>query len=114
VNAGAVTAVPRCASPSLLQLAFEAVLDGTSLLPVDVLRALTATAPNGQVHSRSPSTEEINWLRRLAHGSSVIDLAQQAGYSERMMFRLLRALYVKLQVSNRTEALIRARDEGWL
>jgi DNA-binding NarL/FixJ family response regulator len=114
VYAGAVSAIPRCAEPSLVQRAFEAAVDGRSLLPVAALRAITAGAPNGDVGSTSPSEEEVNWLRQLALGSSVADLAEHAGYSERMMFRLLRALYVKLQAPNRTAALIRARDEGWL
>jgi DNA-binding NarL/FixJ family response regulator len=114
LNAGAVTAIPRCAAPSLVQRAFEAAVDGRSLLPVDVVRAITTGVPDGQVGSCSPSEEEINWLRRLASGSSVADLAEHAGYSERMMFRLLRALYMKLQAPNRTVAIIRARDEGWL
>ena len=114
VYAGAVSAIARCAEPSLMQRTFEAAVDGRSLLPVAVLRAITAGAPNGEVGSTSPSEEERNWLRQLAQGSSVADLAVQAGYSERMMFRLLHALYVKLQAPNRTVALIRARDEGWL
>jgi DNA-binding NarL/FixJ family response regulator len=115
VYAGAVSVIPRCAEPSLVQRAFEAAVDGRSLLPIAVLRAISASgAPNGEVGSISPSEEERNWLRQLARGSSVADLAEYAGYSERMMFRLLRALYVKLQAPNRTVALIRARDEGWL
>jgi DNA-binding NarL/FixJ family response regulator len=112
--AGAVSAIPRCAEPSLVQRTFEAAVDGRSLLPVAALRAITAGASNGEVGSTSPSEEERNWLRQLAQGSSVADLAKHAGYSERMMFRLLHALYVKLQAPNRTVALIRARDEGWL
>jgi DNA-binding NarL/FixJ family response regulator len=114
VNIGAVTAIPRCAAPSLVQRTFEAAVDGRSLLPVDVVRAMTASAPSGEIPSTSPSEEEINWLKQLACGSSVANLAGQAGYSERMMFRLLRALYMKLQAPSRTAALIRARDEGWL
>jgi DNA-binding NarL/FixJ family response regulator len=114
INAGAITAIPRCAAPSLVLRAFEAAVDGRCLLPADAVRAITAGVPDGGVGSMSPSEEEINWLRQPAQGSSVADLAEQAGYSERMMFRLLRALYVKLQAPNRTVALIRARDEGWL
>jgi DNA-binding NarL/FixJ family response regulator len=114
VNAGAVSAIPRCAPPSLVQSALGAAVDGRSLLPVDVVRTITASVPNGEAGSTRPSEEEISWLHQLARGSSVVDLAERTGYSERTMFRLLRALYVKLQVPNRTVALIRARDEGWL
>jgi DNA-binding NarL/FixJ family response regulator len=114
VNAGVITAIPRCAAPSLVRRAFEAAVDGRSLVPVAVLRAITTGSQNGEVASIIPSEDEIDWLRQLARGSSVADLAEHAGYSERMMFRLLRALYVKLQAPNRTVALIRAHDEGWL
>jgi len=41
-------------------------------------------------------------------------IAERAGYSERMMFRLLRDLYQRWGVANRTEAIIHARDNGWL
>jgi DNA-binding NarL/FixJ family response regulator len=99
-NAGAVNAIPRCNAPSQVQRAFEAAVDGRSPLPVDVVRAITATVPNGEVRSTSPSEQEIDWLRQLAPSSSVVNLAEHAGYSERMIFRHLRALYMKLQVPN--------------
>jgi hypothetical protein len=44
----------------------------------------------------------------------VARLAATVGYSERMMFRLLADLYARLGADNRTRALMRARDEGWL
>jgi DNA-binding CsgD family transcriptional regulator len=50
----------------------------------------------------------------LAGGSTVAELARIAGYSERMMFRLLRALYRKLSAQNRTEALMYAQGHGWI
>jgi DNA-binding CsgD family transcriptional regulator len=45
---------------------------------------------------------------------TVRQLADRAGYSERMMFRLLRDLYDRLRVKGRTEALMLARERGWL
>jgi DNA-binding CsgD family transcriptional regulator len=41
-------------------------------------------------------------------------VANLAGYSERAMFRLLRGLYARIGVRNRTEALMRAKERGWL
>jgi DNA-binding CsgD family transcriptional regulator len=41
-------------------------------------------------------------------------LAEQAGYSERAMFRLLKNIYSRLGVRNRTQALMLAKDQGWL
>lgn len=57
---------------------------------------------------------EISWIRQLTQGLAVARLAERAGYSERMMFRLLRDLYQRWGVANRTEAIIHARDNGWL
>jgi DNA-binding NarL/FixJ family response regulator len=61
-----------------------------------------------------PSAEERRWLGAVARGSNVGRVAAEAGYSERMMFRLLRDLYGRMGVPNRTAALIRAREEGWI
>jgi DNA-binding CsgD family transcriptional regulator len=44
----------------------------------------------------------------------VVRLADRAGYSERAMFRLLRQLYLRIGARNRTEALMRAHERGWL
>jgi DNA-binding NarL/FixJ family response regulator len=115
-HAGAASAVPRDAEPDALRAVFDAVANGRSLVPTDVLRALATEAQDGPRPdaSRTPTRQEMEWLRHLSRGVSVSRLASQVGYSERMMFRLLRDLYTRLGVGNRTEALIRARDEGWL
>jgi DNA-binding NarL/FixJ family response regulator len=68
----------------------------------------------GEPARRPITADEIGWLRRLADGVTVADLAKQVGYSERMMFRLLASVYARLGVDNHTKATIRARDEGWL
>jgi DNA-binding NarL/FixJ family response regulator len=113
ISAGAAGAVPRDASPAAIRAAFEAAVNGNALLPIEVMRALAAE-PHGSQLVGEPSAREIGWLRDLAQGFSVARLAERAGYSERMMFRLLRELYTKLGTTNRTEALIRARDRGWV
>jgi DNA-binding CsgD family transcriptional regulator len=51
-------------------------------------------------------------LQQLAGGITVAQLAHRAGYSERAMYRLLRGLYIKLDVKTRTEALMLARARG--
>jgi hypothetical protein len=53
-------------------------------------------------------------LRDLAQGRTVAQVADRSGYSERMMFRLLRDLYTELGVTNRTEAMLLARERGWM
>jgi DNA-binding NarL/FixJ family response regulator len=116
LSAGAVGILARNASPPLMKEVFAAAVGGRSIVPTAVLRALADSAPQraetGEDHL--PSTAEQDWLRQLARGGSVAHLAAAVGYSERMMFRLLRELYTKIGAGNRTEALIKARDAGWL
>jgi DNA-binding NarL/FixJ family response regulator len=54
----------------------------------------------------------VGWLRALSQGRTVRQLADHAGYSERMMYRLLAHLYGNMQVKNRIEALLKAQDQG--
>ncbi len=113
VAMGAVGVLPRDASSVAVRDVVRAAVSGCSLLHVDVLRSLVAGAAREEP-ARPLSDDEIGWLRQLADGITVAQLAERVGYSERMMFRLLAGLYSRLGVSNRTRALIRARDEGWL
>jgi DNA-binding NarL/FixJ family response regulator len=113
VASGAAGIMARHAGPATVSGVLCAALDGQSMVPVEVLRTLVAgsTVTSDQ---RPVSSDEIGWLRRLADGVTVAQLAEQVGYSERMMFRLLAALYKRLGAGNRTKALMRARDEGWV
>lgn len=113
LRSGAVCAVARDAGPDVLRDSFRAAMDGKSLLGVDVLRVLAAPDDAAQPTDR-PSAEERKWLRELSRGRTVGDLAAEAGYSERMMFRLLRSLYTRLGATGRTDALITAQSRGWL
>jgi DNA-binding NarL/FixJ family response regulator len=115
IERGAVAAVPRDAPPELVHQVFEAALEGKSLLPVEVVRVLAAARVGGAPEQQDgPSLREIEWLRQLAAGVTVGQLADRAGYSERAMFRLLRELYRRIGARNRTEALMRGKEEGWL
>lgn len=112
--AGAVSAVPRDTPPEEMRQVFEAAVSGTSLLPTDVVRALLSSGESVPDGSEIPSLREIEWLQQLASGITVAQLADRTGYSERAMYRLLRGLYTKLDVKTRTEALMLARERGWL
>jgi DNA-binding NarL/FixJ family response regulator len=114
LTTGAAGAVPRDAAPGVLLEAFEAAVSGRCLIPIEVLHALTSPQERPEADPDLPSEREIDWLRQLARGITIVRLANRTGYSERMMFRLLRGLYDKLRVANRTEAIIHARDRGWL
>jgi DNA-binding NarL/FixJ family response regulator len=116
LSAGASGVLARDASLSVMREVFDAAVRGSSIVPTSVLRALADGSMYGTEATEAnwPSKTEREWLRQLARGDSVAHLAAGVGYSERMMFRLLRDLYTKIGVGNRTEALIKARDQGWL
>lgn len=113
VVAGAMAVVARDAAPETMRRVFADVVRGVSALPVDVVAALAA--PHEQLeYVAEPSEPELAWLRDLANGATVAQLAERSGYSERAMFRLLRELYGRLGVKNRTEALMLSQRRGWL
>jgi DNA-binding NarL/FixJ family response regulator len=113
LRAGAACVMARDATPSAFRERFRAVVRGESVIPVEVLRELATPAADSSVQVEASLTER-GWLRSLALGTTVGRLAADAGYSERMMFRLLRDLYARMGARNRTEALISAQHRGWL
>jgi DNA-binding NarL/FixJ family response regulator len=114
IHAGASAVVPRTATPDTIRRAFRAAVAGESILPLEVVRALAGGEELPIAEPESPAAREIEWLRQLGTGTTVAQLAQRAGYSERAMFRLLRDLYRRMGVSSRVEALIHAHQRGWL
>nr|WP_062342824.1 response regulator transcription factor [Herbidospora sakaeratensis] len=111
---GAVATLPREAEPSAVRATVEAVISGRTVLPIGVLRGLTSHDAATTPEPALLSPRELEWLRHLSTGATVADLAERAGYSERMMFRLLRDLYKRMRAGNRTEALLLAREHGWI
>jgi DNA-binding NarL/FixJ family response regulator len=89
-------------------------VQGRVVLPIGVMRALSATEPAPTPPDDTPAPHELEWLHHLAAGQTISQVANRVGYSERMMFRLLRQLYDRLHVRGRTEALMLARQRGWL
>jgi DNA-binding NarL/FixJ family response regulator len=114
VRAGARSVLTRQVSAEVLRETVSAAINGQAVLPAPVVAALVAGVGVDAGSARVLSAERLGWLRALAAGSTVAQLADQAGYSERAMFRLLRSLYRDMGVGGRVEALLRARDEGWL
>jgi DNA-binding NarL/FixJ family response regulator len=107
---GATTIVARNAEPEYLRQVFDEALRGRSLLPAEVVAALAAKSG---LRQDSPLSErEISWLRALSQGGTIAQLADEMGYSERAMYRLLRDLYRRMNVKNRTEAVLRASQSG--
>lgn len=114
VRAGARSVLTRGASAAALRRATAATLDGEAVLPAAVVPALAGDLGTADGRSGFVSAEKLSWLRALAAGVTVAQLAERVGYSERAMFRLLRSLYRELGVRGRVEALMLAQEKGWL
>ena len=114
VRAGAVAVLPRAVTANRLRHACQAVLRGESVMPTDVVRQILHRSDRWNADQVQPDERELVWLRHLADGLTVGQTADHAGYSERMMFRLLREFYTKQGVANRTEAMLLARERGWV
>ncbi|GAA1778497.1 DNA-binding response regulator [Luedemannella helvata] len=112
VRAGARSVLPRSTAGDTLQRTVAATMDGQAVLPADVVARLAATVSTGSLHVTPP--DRISWLRQLASGMTVAQLADRVGYSERAMFRLLAAMYADIGARNRVEAIMLARDKGWI
>ncbi|HZM80534.1 MAG TPA: hypothetical protein VFC19_32760 [Candidatus Limnocylindrales bacterium] len=79
---GAGAAIERAAEPEALIAVLEAVVRGYALLPIEVVRVLTTMARTPIPVTAGLPDRERDWLRRLAAGATVRDLAEHAGYSE--------------------------------
>ena len=113
VEAGATAAVGRTATPEEVLEVFHAAVRGVSMLPADAVRALAAPkAPHDHANPLTP--RELEWLKALSQGKTVAQLAEDVGYSERAMYRLLRDMYRRMHADNRTEAVLKASRAGWL
>jgi DNA-binding NarL/FixJ family response regulator len=113
IAAGATSAVARDASPDLIRQVFVEAVQGRALLPSFVITALVTQLRPVQAEDR-PSDRDIEWLGALSKGTPVAELARSAGYSERAMYRMLSDLYARIGARNRTEAIVKALQNGWL
>ncbi len=113
LRAGAQGSVPFDAEPVDVVFALTAAMNEKTVLPTDVAQELAKHAVTLQPQ-RELSERDGDWLRRLARGDTVAELAQSADYSTREMFRLLANLYGRMGVRHRTEALITAAHWGVL
>ncbi|MFI7701090.1 hypothetical protein [Nonomuraea sp. NPDC049480] len=114
IHVGARSVLPRGVTAGMLRRTVEATSEGQSVMPAVVATALAAGTGRAGAAPTSLTTQKVSWLRQLAEGSTVAQLARRVGYSERAMFRLLQALYQEMGVSTRIQAIVRAQEEGWL
>jgi DNA-binding NarL/FixJ family response regulator len=111
---GAAHVAARDNSAEAFRRVVRDVEDGIVRVPLSVMRAATAVPRHGVRRDVEMSDAELGWLRSLAEGRTMASVAAGSGYSERALYRKLSEVYRALGVANRTQALIVARDEGWL
>jgi DNA-binding NarL/FixJ family response regulator len=110
---GASAAISRDSAPADVVFALEAALSGNTVLPLSIAKLLAATRRGSSEPARI-GAEELRWLQAFARGATVAGVGEEAGYSEREMYRRLKRLYAKLGVRSRTEALLKVSRLGWI
>lgn len=111
---GAIAAVDDSWDEGSIAQVVNGAISGMSLIPGRITAAMAQLVPDESGLASLVSPEELSWLRSMAGGTTVADLAEEVGYSERAMFRHLKELYRRLGVKNRTEALLWASRRGLL
>ncbi|MET7423613.1 DNA-binding response regulator [Dactylosporangium sp. NPDC005555] len=114
IRAGARSVLPRGVTGSSLRRGVEATVEGNAVMPASVATALASGAEALTAISAVPTIDRFSWLADLAQGTTVAELADRVGYSERAMFRQLQALYRDMGVQTRTQAIVLAQERGWL
>jgi DNA-binding NarL/FixJ family response regulator len=113
VRLGAAGVVARDATREELVEAFQAALAGRTVVPLPVARSLVERVEKAPMPP-TLGNEEIEWLRAMARGVTVSEIARSTGYSERQMYRLLGRVYEQIGASGRADALIQADRLGIL
>ncbi len=111
-RSGARSVLLRGVDVPVLLRTVESTLDGQSVMPAGLIAQVSLNT--GTPETGGISDDGVRWLRDLAAGATVAQLAARAGYSERAMFRLLNAAYKQMGVKTRIEAIMRARELGLL
>ena len=103
---GALAAIPLDSAPDRIAAAVHAAARRLHVVPSEMARN------PGEALDFDLTEEELDWLRSLADGMSVPDLANRSGYSTRVMFRLLNRTYKKVGANGRVGALVRSARAG--
>lgn len=114
IRGGATAVVDEDSGVDLIVTALGLANLGMTPVPGRMAAAMAQLIPEESDLNRIVSDEEVSWLRSMAGGVTVAELAERSGYSERAMFRNLRNLYLRIEARNRTEALIWASRNSLL
>lgn len=109
-HAGATSSVDRAAEPDVIGQVIRSARDRQALIPSGVAAAIAG----GTRVDLVLSPEERSWLRQLAAGTPITDVAYQCGFSRRTMARQLRRVYLRLGAERQTAAIATAVRLGLL
>lgn len=115
VNAGAMGFLSKESHHNDLLAAIRAVSRGDGALHPAAARALMQsykTTPRQTATNDALTQTELKVLQLLAHGSSNRDLAAALGVTVRTVTTHVRNILDKLQLENRTQAALYARENG--
>lgn len=88
--------------------AVRSVLAGHVLMPAKLAQHLLS----GEAFSHAEVAADSLWLRELAAGQTISALARSHGCSERTLYRSLKKLYARLEVDNRSQAILVGSQRG--
>jgi len=114
LRAGARGYLVKGASRAQIRRALEVVADGETILGRGIAGALSRLSPAGDALGAFPglSEREREVLGLLATGLSNQEIAGRLYLSDKTVRNVVSAIFGKLEVSSRAEAVARARDAG--
>jgi DNA-binding NarL/FixJ family response regulator len=123
LNLGALGFIPKSAERTVMLGALNLVLAGGTYIPSDVLDRQDATVADRGSAVAPPATvapaglaltrRQADVLAHLMQGLSNKAICRKLGLAERTVKNSITAIFKALQVSNRTEAVIKAGKLGW-
>lgn len=104
-------------SPQTIRDGIEATLSGESpvspAIAVNLLQLVRRIEPEA-AEARRPTERELTILNMIARGLTYAEVAQAAGISVHTVGDHVKAIYRKLDVRSKSEAVHEARQLGWL
>jgi putative nucleotidyltransferase with HDIG domain len=99
--------------PAIVRLPAAAAACG---MPPDALESLLMSSPETEGPRRPPglTDREVQVLRMLARGQAAKQVAHELGCSASTIHNHLHHIYRKLEVSGQAQALLLARERGWV